>query len=847
MNGVLGERFFKRIFAPRNFFIHPSVMINIRLTGYKPDSFMQDEKDQLSEEIQESPDIQPAAEESEVKEETLVEETVIEEDRGAHDDYDWTLSKRDAFSYTAEELKRYEKEYEDSMQAITESEVVSGKISAISESDVILDINFKSDGLVPLSEFRGDGEINVGDLVDVYVEQQEDERGQLVLSRRKAKLLRTWESLVDSYDNGTIIKGTVVSKTKGGLIVDAGGLETFLPGSQIDIKPIIDYDSYVGKTMEFKVVKINEKIKNAVVSHKALIESDLAEQREHIISSLEKGQVLEGIVKNLTDFGAFMDLGGVDGLLYITDISWGRINHPSEVLELNQKINVVVLDFDENKKRISLGLKQLQAHPWDVLGEEVKEGSTVKGKIVNIEDYGAFLEITPGVEGLIHVSEVTWSNQPINARDYFTLGQEFESKVVTIDREERKMSLSLKQLMKDPWSDIQSRFPLNSRHSGEVKNLTPYGVFVELEDGIGGMVHISDLSWTKRYSHPSEFTKVGDNIEVVILEIDQDSRKLSLGHKQIEENPWDTFESVFPIGSYHEATIVRRDDKGGTVQLPYGLEAFAPGRHLRKEDGSNANVDETLTFKVIEFSRDDKRILVSHTRYLEDIQREAEGAVKKEVTAQRKKTQNVIRDQQSKVERTTLGELDVFSQLKEQLSEAQAEKTAAKKEAETKPPVAEVAPEAAEESVVETPVEEVVEAEVSAPEVTTEASEEEAVKVEEPAVEEVVAETSAEEVVEEAVAKTPVEDSTDEVKADDLKKIEGIGPKIQQILRDAGIGTFEKLSSSDVDQIREILLAAGSRYKMFDPTTWPEQAKLAAAGDWDALKELQDSLQGGKR
>lgn len=523
-----------------------------------------------------------------------------------------------------------------------------------------------------------------------------------------------------------------------------------------------------------------------------------------------------------------MDLGGVDGLLYITDISWGRINHPSEVLELNQKINVVVLDFDENKKRISLGLKQLQAHPWDVLGEEVKEGSTVKGKIVNIEDYGAFLEITPGVEGLIHVSEVTWSNQPINARDYFTLGQEFESKVVTIDREERKMSLSLKQLTKDPWSDIQSRFPLNSRHSGEVKNLTPYGVFVELEDGIGGMVHISDLSWTKRYSHPSEFTKVGDNIEVVILEIDQDSRKLSLGHKQIEENPWDTFESVFPIGSYHEATIVRRDDKGGTVQLPYGLEAFAPGRHLRKEDGSNANLDETLTFKVIEFSRDDKRILVSHTRYLEDIQREAEGAVKKEVTAQRKKTQKVMRDQQSKVERTTLGELDVFSQLKEQLSEAQAEKTAAKKEADTKPPVEEVAPKAVEESVVESPVEEVL-------------------KVEEPAVEEVVAETPAEEVVEEAVAKTPVKDTTDEVKADDLKKIEGIGPKIQQILGDAGIGTFEKLSNSDVEQIREILLTAGSRYKMFDPTTWPEQAKFAAAGEWDALKELQDSLQGGKR
>ncbi len=596
----------------------------------------------------------------------LLEQTVA---GGAHDDYDWAISGKHGYKYSPEDTQRYVEQYESSMTAINENEIVSGYVTSINDGDVVLDINYKSDGLVPLSEFREFPDLKVGDTVEVYVEQQENTQGQLVLSRRKAKLLLAWERIVDSYQNGTVIKGTVISKTKGGLIVDASGLETFLPGSQIDIKPIIDYDAYVGKTMEFKVVKINETIKNAVVSHKALIESDLAEQREQIISGLEKGQVLEGLVKNITDFGAFLDLGGVDGLLYITDISWGRISHPSEVLHLNQKINVVVLDFDENKKRISLGLKQLQPHPWEVLNNEIAEGSTVKGKIVNIEDYGAFLEIQPGVEGLIHVSEVTWSNQPVNAREYFKLGQEYEAKVVTIDRDERKMSLSLKQLQQDPWSAIEELYPMGSRHTGEVKNLTPYGVFVELKDGIGGMVHISDLSWTKRFNHPSEFTKVGEKIDVVILDIDKDNRKLSLGHKQTEDNPWDTFEQVFPVGSYHEATVLRRDDRGAIVQLPYGLEAFAPIKHIRKEDGSQADVDDVLTVKVIEFNRDDKRILVSHLRYLEDIRREADEAVKKEKDAERKQTSASVKKQQDSVERSTLGDLDVFSQLKEQLQD----------------------------------------------------------------------------------------------------------------------------------------------------------------------------------
>lgn len=602
-----------------------------------------------------------------MSEETVVQnQEVVAPQKTAHDDFNWNIGKRQKVAYSESEIETYRVQYDATLSTVSENEIVKGIVTSITGSDAVLDINYKSDGLVPLSEFRDIPDLKIGDAVELYIERHEDGRGQLILSRRKAKLLRAWENLVNSFTNGAVIKGTVISKTKGGLIVDCGGLETFLPGSQIDIKPIIDYDAYVGKTMEFKVVKINEVIKNAVVSHKALIESDLAEQREHIIAGLEKGQVLEGIVKNITDFGAFLDLGGVDGLLYITDISWGRISHPSEILSLNQKINVVVLDFDENKKRISLGLKQLIPHPWEVLDADVSEGSIVKGKIVNIEDYGAFLEITPGVEGLIHVSEVTWSNQPINAREYFKLGQEHEAKVVTIDRDSHKMSLSIKQMSNDPWSIVETKYPVGSRHTGEVKNLTPYGVFVELEEGIGGMVHISDLSWTKRFAHPSEFIKVGNKMEVVILEIDGDSRKLSLGHKQIEENPWDTFETVFPVGSYHEATLLRKDERGAIVQLPYGLEAFAPIKHIKKEDGSMAELEEVLTVKVIEFNRDDKRILVSHLRYLEDIKKEADETVRRDRDVAEDQTRKAVKETQAKVEKSTLGDMDVFANLKKE-------------------------------------------------------------------------------------------------------------------------------------------------------------------------------------
>jgi small subunit ribosomal protein S1 len=587
----------------------------------------------------------------------------------AHDDFNWSLGKSGQNTYSQNESESYLNQYDRTLSSIKEFEIVAGKIVTVLENDVIIDLNYKSDGLVPLSEFRDMPGLKVGDIVEVYVENPEDKNGRLVLSRRKAKLLRAWDNIVTAFDEGHVVTGHVISKTKGGLIVDVNGLETFLPGSQIDIKPIMDYDMYVGKTMDFKVVKINESIKNAVVSHKALIESDLEAQRSEIISKLEKGQVLEGTVKNITDFGAFLDLGGVDGLLYITDISWGRIKHPSDVLHNGQKLNVVVLDFNDDKKRISLSLKALTPHPWDVLPADIQPGSVVEGKIVNIEDYGAFLEITPGVEGLIHVSEISWSSQPINSRDFFKEGETFSAKVVTIDRDERKMSLSLKQLSDDPWSIIEEKYAKGTRHTGEVKNLTPYGVFIELEEGIGGMIHISDLSWTKRFAHPAEFTKVGEKLDVTVLEVDKDNRKLSLGHKQLEENPWDTFENLFPVGSVHEATVLRRDDRGAIVLLPYGLEAFAPIRHIKKEDGTLAEVDETQLFKVIEFNRDDKRILVSHTRYFSDMKKDGEEKEKGEKKKQEKEAKDDLKKVQGKVEGNTLGDLDVFSNLKEQMKE----------------------------------------------------------------------------------------------------------------------------------------------------------------------------------
>jgi small subunit ribosomal protein S1 len=610
---------------------------------------------------------QPAVEQGIAQE--PVAETVA-----AHDDFDWSIDKRNVASYTQEEKDKYDKVYENTFVQLSDGELIKGTVVGITNTDVVLNIGFKSDGLVSLNEFRDIQGLKVGDEVEVMVVEKEDRDGNLNLSRKQARVTRAWERIVEIHKTGEIVTGTVTSKTKGGLIVDVFGMETFLPGSQIDVKPVTDYDQFVGKTMEFKVVKINEAIKNAVVSHKALIESDIEAQRAQIIGQLEKGQVLEGTVKNITDFGAFMDLGGLDGLLYITDISWGRINHPSEVLKLDQKINVVVLDFDDEKKRISLGLKQLTPHPWDVLPDTIVEGSIVSGKVVNIEDYGAFLEILPGVEGLVHVSEITWANTPINAKEFFKLGDEHEAKVVTLDKESRKMSLSIKQMSDDPWSDIETKFAENSRHSGAVKNITPYGVFVELSAGIGGMIHISDLSWLKRFNHPSEYTKVGENIDVIILGIDKENRKLQLGHKQLEEDPWNSLQDTFAVGTIHEGTVLRKDDKGAIVQLPYGLEGFAPNRHLAKEDGKSVNAEETAEFMVIEFDRNEKRIVVSHARIWEQAKVEEKDAARKEAKVESDKTKKAVKSLQSKVEKPTLGDLGALAQIKERLQQEEEKK-----------------------------------------------------------------------------------------------------------------------------------------------------------------------------
>lgn len=591
----------------------------------------------------------------------------------AHDDFDWSIDKRNVASYKAEEKAKYDKVYEATFVSITDGELIKGSVVGLTKTDVVLNIGFKSDGLISLNEFRDLHGLKIGDEVEVMVVEKEDRQGHLHLSRKQARITRAWEKIVEVHKTGEIVTGTVTSKTKGGLIVDVFGMETFLPGSQIDVKPVTDYDQFVGKTMEFKVVKVNEAIKNAVVSHKALIESDIEAQRAEIMGKLEKGQVLEGTIKNITDFGAFMDLGGLDGLLYITDISWGRINHPSEVLKLDQKLNVVVLDFDDDKKRISLGLKQLTPHPWDVLPENIAEGNVVKGKVVNIEDYGAFLEIMPGVEGLVHVSEITWANTPINAKEFFKLGDEYEAKIVTLDKDARKMSLSIKQMTPDPWNEIENKFPVDSRHSGLVKNITPYGVFVELEPGIGGMIHISDLSWLKRFNHPSEYTKVGERIEIIILGIDKENRKLQLGHKQLEEDPWNALEDTFAIGTVHEGTVIRKDDKGAIVQLPYGLEGFAPNRHLSKEDGGSVNADETNQFMVIEFDRNEKRIVVSHARTWEVAKAEEREAIKKEAKAEADKTKKAVKNIQSKVEKATLGDLGVLAELKKKLEGGEGE------------------------------------------------------------------------------------------------------------------------------------------------------------------------------
>ena len=583
-------------------------------------------------------------------------------------DFDWDALALDG--YTHIQRSELSDKYEQTLTSINEKEVVEGTVVLLTKKEVIINIGFKSEGVVAASEFRYNPDLKIGDTVDVYVECQEDKSGQLIVSHRTARMHKAWIRVNDVLRTGEVITGFVKCRTKGGLIVDVFGIEAFLPGSQIDVKPIRDYDIYVGKNMEFKVVKINQEFRNVVVSHKALIEAELEEQKKQIISGLEKGQVLEGTVKNITSYGVFIDLGGVDGLIHITDLSWGRVNHPEEIVELDQKLNVVILDFDDDKKRIALGLKQLQPHPWDALDANLQVGDKVSGKIVVMADYGAFVEIAAGVEGLIHVSEMSWSQHLRSAQDFMTVGDTVEAVILTLDREERKMSLGIKQLMPDPWADIEGKYAVTTKHNAKVRNFTNFGVFVELEEGVDGLIHISDLSWQKKIKHPSEFCKVGEEMQVVVLEIDRENRRISLGHKQLEENPWDVFETIFGEGSVHQGTIIENKDKSGIVSLPYGVEGICPSKHLRKEDGTNAKVEETLDFKVIEFNKEAKKIVVSHTRTYEEGEDKPTSKGDKKGSAGSSTTQAVKAINQNN-EKSTLGDLDALAELKEKMDKGE--------------------------------------------------------------------------------------------------------------------------------------------------------------------------------
>ena len=586
----------------------------------------------------------------------------------AVDKFDWDAFESDAeYGVSKEEVEQM---YSQTLSTVIENEVVEGTVVAVSKREVLVNIGYKSEGIISINEFRYNPELAVGDKVEVYVENAEDKKGQLILSHKKARSFRSWDRVNEAFDKDEIVKGYIKCRTKGGMIVDVFGIEAFLPGSQIDVKPIRDYDIFVNKTMEFKIVKINHEFRNVVVSHKALIEAELEAQKADIIGKLEKGQVLEGTVKNITSYGVFIDLGGVDGLIHITDLSWGRINHPEEVVALDQKINVVILDFDDTKKRIALGLKQLTSHPWDALDANLNVGDKVKGKVVVLADYGAFIEIQPGVEGLIHVSEMSWSSHLRSAQDFLKVGDEVEACILTLDREERKMSLGIKQLKADPWATIMEKYPAGSKHTAIVRNFTNFGVFVELEEGVDGLVHISDLSWTKKVKHPSEFTAIGENLEVVVLEIDQENRRLSLGHKQLEENPWDVFETVFTVGSIHEGTIVSFNDKGATVALEYGIEGFAPAKALVKEDGTTAKAEEKLDFKVIEFNKSNKKIVLSHSRIADDQKKEAEVKENKEKAAEAESTQKAVKKIKANIEKTTLGDISELAALKDEMEKS---------------------------------------------------------------------------------------------------------------------------------------------------------------------------------
>ena len=617
----------------------------------------------MSEEI-----INPAVENAEEIEEQVVVKPAGKKRSNAsvdNDKFDWDAFENDGFD--AQEKAANEESYSNSLSRINENEVVEGVVTAINKREVIVNIGYKSEGVISINEFRYNPDLAVGDTVEVYVENAEDKKGQLILSHKRARAVKSWDRVNEAFEKDEIVKGYIKCRTKGGMIVDVFGIEAFLPGSQIDVKPIRDYDVYVNKTMEFKIVKINQEFRNVVVSHKALIEAEIEAQKADIIAKLEKGQVLEGTVKNITSYGVFVDLGGVDGLIHITDLSWGRISHPEEVVSLDQKINVVILDFDDTKKRIALGLKQLTPHPWDALDPNLKVGDKVKGKVVVIADYGAFVEVQPGVEGLIHVSEMSWSLHLRSAQDFLKVGDEVEAVILTLDREERKMSLGIKQLKPDPWANITEKYPINSKHTATVRNFTNFGVFGGLEEGVDGLVHISDLSWTKKIKHPSEFTSIGEPLEVVVLEVDQENRRLSLGHKQLEENPWNEYENTYSVGSVHEGTITAMGEKGATVTLAEGVTGFCSNRNLVKEDGTTAKEGEKLPFKVTEFNKGSKKITLSHTRTYEETKREEARKEAREKDSEANSTQKVVRKLKDNLEKTTLGDISSLADLKSRL------------------------------------------------------------------------------------------------------------------------------------------------------------------------------------
>ncbi|PHX92473.1 MAG: 30S ribosomal protein S1 [Flavobacteriales bacterium] len=696
----------------------------------------------------------------------------------AHDDFDWSADDAGFETYSKDERKQLEVSYNSTFQPVIEKQVVKGVIVGMNEKDVVINIGFKSDGLVSRQEFRDIPNLALGDEVEVFVDVAEDKMGQLILSRKKALQETAWEKIVDAHNSGSIVTGYVRSRTKGGLVVDVFSFDTFLPGSQIDTKPVRDYDQYVGKNMDFKIVKVNEIFKNVVVSHKALIEDDIEAQKSVILSKLEKGQVVEGVVKNMTSFGVFVDLGGIDGLLHITDISWGRINHPEEVLKLDDRIQVVILDYDDAKKRISLGLKQLSAHPWDELTDDVKEGSTISGKVVSVADYGAFIEIKPGIEGLVHVSEMSWSSHLRNPSEYLNVGDEVQTQVLTLNKIEHKMSLGIKQLTQDPWIEIENNFAQGTKHSGVVKNLTTYGLFLELKEGIDGLVHVSDLSWNKKIKHPSEFTKKGAVLDVIVLEVDKINRRLSLGHKQLEENPWETFETIFTIGSVHEGTVMSTNDKGATIQMQYGVEAFGPSRHIKKADNKPLVDDETLEFEVVEFSKDAKRIIVSHTNIWKGAERANKEAENNEKDKVRRNESKVVKKMNQTSEKSTFGELDALTALREQFEKAE---KSTKKEV--------------------------------------------AAKVNEPIAPDAGV-VKSEKIIGKSKSKVPVKEVVDATTNDakSLKSLSGVGPVMEKRMNGLGINSLQNVLDLDTSHI-ETMVSKDAKISSEQWNKWIEEAK----------------------